>query len=72
MEIILTLITTTLLSYQVSVGQQHNAKYTFSVDADQSIIVMNTQTGAMHRCTANLQCPTMLTTPVDTLVNTAN
>ena len=51
-----TWITTILLSWQVNSGMQHNAKYTFIIDNDQSIVIMNTQTGDMQRCSKDFIC----------------
>ena len=56
MELILASITTLLLSLQFAAGQQHNARYTFAVDTDRSIIVMDTQTGEMTRCNSVEHC----------------
>jgi hypothetical protein len=51
MELLLSLITTILMAYQVTVmPATQNAKYTFSVDGDNRIIRMNTQDGTMHYC----------------------
>jgi len=57
MELLLSLITTLLLTYQVTVmPATQNAKYTFSVNADNRIIRMNTQDGGMVYCTTTLSC----------------
>ena len=51
MELLLSLITTLILTYQVTImPATQNAKYTFSVTADDRIIRMNTQDGSMHYC----------------------
>ena len=57
MEILLSLITTLLLTYQVTVmPATQNAKYTFSVTADERIIRMNTQDGSMVYCATITTC----------------
>lgn len=52
----LTLIMTCLLGYQVMMPQVNNAKYTFTVDKEGTIIRMNTQDGTMEKCDKNLTC----------------
>lgn len=52
----LTLIMTALLGYQVMMPQVNNAKYSFSVAPDGSIVRMNTQDGSMVKCRPNLEC----------------
>jgi hypothetical protein len=52
----LTLIMTMLLGYQVMMPQVNNAKYTFNIDHEGTIIRMNTQNGVMERCDKNLIC----------------
>lgn len=53
----LTLIMVALLGYQVSMPAVDNGRYTFNIDPrDGTVIVMNTQTGEMRRCTQDLQC----------------
>jgi hypothetical protein len=57
MEILLSLVTTILMAYQVTVmPATQNAKYTFSVAADDRIIRMNTQDGTMVYCATALSC----------------
>jgi hypothetical protein len=52
-------ITAVLLAYQTAAPEyRNNSLYTFNVDpTNGSVIVMNTQTGELHRCTADLVCP---------------
>jgi len=45
-----------LLSWQVMMPAVNNAKFTFSIDNDGTIVRMNTQTGTMERCTKELVC----------------
>ena len=52
----LTLIMTMLLGYQVMMPQVNNAKYTFNIDSEGTIIRMNTQDGSMEKCDKNLVC----------------
>lgn len=52
----LTLIMTCLLGYQVFMPQVNNAKYTFTVDKEGTVIRMNTQNGEMEKCNAELIC----------------
>ena len=57
MELLLSLITTVLMAYQVTVmPATQNAKYTFSVTADERIIRMNTQDGSMVYCATITTC----------------
>ena len=57
MELLLSLITTIILAYQVTVmPATQNAKYTFSVTADERIIRMNTQDGSMVYCATITKC----------------
>ena len=57
MELLLSLVTTILMAYQVTVmPATQNAKYTFSVAADDRIIRMNTQDGSMVYCATTLSC----------------
>jgi hypothetical protein len=55
-ELLLFIIMVALLAQQTYSGLQLNAKYMFSVDMDSSVIVMNTQNGAMTRCTRDFVC----------------
>jgi hypothetical protein len=52
-------ITAVLLAYQTAAPEyRNNSLYTFNVDpTNGSVIVMNTQTGELHRCTPELVCP---------------
>lgn len=45
-----------LLGWQIWMPAVDNAKYTFAVDSDGTIIRMNTQDGSMERCTKDFQC----------------
>lgn len=45
-----------LLGWQVTMPAVNNAKYAFSIDNDGTIVRMNTQTGAMERCTKDFVC----------------
>lgn len=58
MEIILASITAALLGYQTAAPEfRHNSLYTFNIDpATSEIVVMNTQTGQLTRCTKDLVC----------------
>lgn len=58
MDIILSAITAALLGYQTAAPEfRHNSLYTFNIDpTNGSVIVMNTQTGELQRCTAELKC----------------
>ena len=51
-------VTALLLGYQTVAPEfRHNSLYTFNVDPNTSeIIVMNTQTGHLHRCTKDFVC----------------
>ena len=52
----LTLLMTGLLGYQVFMPQVNNAKYSFAIDHEGSVIRMNTQDGKMERCDKDLIC----------------
>ena len=57
MELILLSLTTLFVGYSaVAPEYRNNSLYTFNVDKDSSIIVMNTQTGELHRCTSQFEC----------------
>lgn len=45
-----------LLWYQIWMPAVDNAKYTFQIDRDGTIVRMNTQDGTMDRCTPDLVC----------------
>lgn len=47
---------TGILAWQVMMPAVNNAKYSFHIDKDGTIIRMNTQDGTMDRCTADLKC----------------
>jgi len=57
MDIILSAITAALLGYQTAAPEyRHNSLYTFNIDpTNGSIVVMNTQTGHLSRCTPDLK-----------------
>jgi hypothetical protein len=46
------------MGYQTAAPEfRHNSLYTFNIDPNTSdVIVMNTQTGHLYRCTKDLQC----------------
>lgn len=58
MELVLLTLTTLFVGYSaVAPEYRNNSLYTFNIDSkDSSIIVMNTQTGQLHRCTAEFVC----------------
>lgn len=58
MELVLASITAALLGYQTAAPEfRHNSLYTFNIDPNTSeIVVMNTQTGQLTRCTKELVC----------------
>lgn len=60
MEIILvsfTALTAMFSGYSALAPEyRNNSLYTFNVDKDGSIVVMNTQTGQLHRCTREFEC----------------
>lgn len=58
MEIILTIIMTGMMTYQTTASEfRHNSKFTFNIDpTDGTVVVMNTQTGEMHRCSRDFVC----------------
>jgi hypothetical protein len=47
-----------LMSYQTAAPEfRHNSLYTFNIDpTDGTVIIMNTQTGHLSRCTKELEC----------------
>lgn len=47
---------TALLAWQIWMPQVNNAKYTFQIDRDGTVVRMNTQDGSMVRCTPELKC----------------
>lgn len=51
-------ITALLLAYQTAAPEyRHNSLYTFNVDPKTSeIVIMNTQTGHVYRCTSDEEC----------------
>lgn len=58
MELLLSLITASFMGYQtVSHEFRNNSLYTFNIDPNTSeIIIMNTQTGDIQKCTKELVC----------------
>lgn len=57
MELILLTLTTIFVGYSaVAPEYRNNSLYTFNIAKDGSIIVMNTQTGQMHRCDQQFKC----------------
>ena len=52
-----TWIATILMTYSTTVADfRYNAKYSFVIDSDRTVIVMNSQTGKMWRCEKDLKC----------------
>lgn len=49
-------IMTALLAYQIMMPQVNNGKFVFQIAPDGSIVRMNTQNGAMERCSADFRC----------------
>lgn len=47
---------TGILAWQVMMPAVNNAKYSFQIDKDGTIIRMNTQDGTMIRCLPDLKC----------------
>ena len=46
-----------LMTYSTTVADfRYNAKYSFVIDSDHTIVVMNSQTGKMWRCEKDLKC----------------
>ena len=58
MDILLAAITAALMGYQTAAPEfRNNSLYAFNIDsADSSIVVMNTQTGELFRCTKDFEC----------------
>ena len=51
-----TWIATILMGYSTTIADfRYNAKYSFIIDRDSTIVVMNSQTGQMWRCNADLK-----------------
>ena len=53
---IVDLIMIGLLGYQIVMPAVNNGQYMFQIDRDGTVIRMNTQTGELERCTADLRC----------------
>ena len=51
-------ITAILLGYQTAAPEyRHNSLYTFNIDPNTSeVVIMNTQTGHLYRCTKDFVC----------------
>lgn len=45
-----------LLVWQINMPAVNNAKFSFSIDKDGTIVKMNTQTGEMQRCDKDFVC----------------
>lgn len=62
MELVLLTLTTLFVGYSaVAPEYRNNSLYTFNIDSkDSSVIVMNTQTGQLHRCTPKFDCEPLL------------
>jgi len=58
MELLLAAITAALMGYQTTGSEfRNNSLYTFNIDpVTRDIIVMNTQTGHLYRCTQAFEC----------------
>lgn len=57
MELVLLSLTTLFVGYSaIAPEYRNNSLYTFNIDRDSSVIVMNTQTGELHRCTPKFVC----------------
>lgn len=58
MEILLSAIMAALMTYQTTAPEfRNNSLYAFNIDPqDSSVVVMNTQTGEMFRCTQDFKC----------------
>lgn len=58
MEILIATITAALMAVQTTAPEfRHNSLYTFNIDpTNGSVVVMNTQTGHLYRCTPELVC----------------
>lgn len=57
---ILDLIMIGLLAWQIWMPAVDNAKYSFQIDRDGTIVRMNTQDGTMDRCAPDLRCDALL------------
>ena len=64
---ILDLIMIGLLAWQIWMPAVDNAKYSFQIDRDGTIVRMNTQDGSMDRCTADLKCVGQANDPANEL-----
>jgi hypothetical protein len=54
---ILEAITVILLGVQVSAPEfRHNSLYTFNIDNNGTVVVQNTQTGELYRCSREFEC----------------
>ena len=68
MELSLLILTTLFVGYSaVAPEYRNNSLYTFNIDRDGSVIVMNTQTGSLHRCTATFECTPAINQPAKTV-----
>jgi len=58
MELLLAAITAALMGYQTTAQEfRNNSLYTFNIDpTNGSVVVMNTQTGHLYRCTPDFRC----------------
>lgn len=58
MDLLLSAITAALLGYQTAAPEfRNNSLYAFNIDPTNStIVVMNTQTGELFRCTPDFHC----------------
>ena len=53
-----------LLAWQIWMPATNNGMWMFQVDRDGTVIRMNTQTGAMERCTSDLVCGPVENQPI--------
>ena len=63
MDILLAAITAALMAVQTTAPEfRNNSLYAFNIDSvDSSVVVMNTQTGELFRCTKEFVCDNGLT-----------
>lgn len=66
MELVLLSLTTLFVGYSaIAPEYRNNSLYTFNIDKDGTVIVMNTQTGQLHRCTRQFECTVPANVPKD-------
>lgn len=70
MEMVLLTLTTLFVGYSaVAPEYRNNSLYTFNIDKDSTVIVMNTQTGELHRCTPTFECTPSIKEPAKKVDN---